>query len=203
MTDALYSSGEYQAALLALLPRGRVWPRDLDALQADFMAGLAPTFNRHDQRAQNLLVDAFPATAVELLPEWEESLGLPDPCAGPAATIEQRQAQVVARLTDNGGQSAAHFIDFAAKLGFTITITYFAPFRIGHSRAGDPIYGESWIFAWQVNSPDVSLQPNAVLECELRARAPAHTYVLFNYGWAGQLDFSRDDGRNTAFLGVI
>jgi hypothetical protein len=61
----------------------------------------------------------------------------------------------------------------------------------------------NWLFAWQINAPLANLQPNAVLECEIRARAAAQTYVLFVYGEPGQLDFSLDDGRNTAFLGAL
>ncbi|MBW9102960.1 YmfQ family protein [Paraburkholderia phenoliruptrix] len=198
------TAADFLVALQALMPRGRVWPRDRDAVQTRTLAGCAPTYARLTARANELLVDGFPATAYELLPEWESSLGLPDPCAGPAPTIPQRQAQVVARLANSGGQSVQYFIEFAAQLGYTIKIEQFMQARAGLLKAGDPCYGRDWSFAWKVSAPPTTIvrakagsmaagDPlaafgNAVLECEIRALMPAHTVVLFAYGDTGELD---------------
>ena len=95
------------------------------------MQALAQVYVRQTARSRNLVVDAFPATTVELLPEWENTLGLPDPCAGPSPTLGQRIAQVVARLTDSGGQSVAYFVELARRLGYDITVTQYAPSRFG------------------------------------------------------------------------
>jgi uncharacterized protein YmfQ (DUF2313 family) len=158
---------------------------------------LSPTFARHTLANNILLVDAFPATAVELLPEWESTLGLPDPCAGESPTLQGRQQQVVARLTNSGGQSVPYFIAYAQTLGYTVTVTEFAPFRAGQSRAGQPTGTQDWFFTWQINAPLNTItyfragqagadQPlaswgNAVLQCELMAIKPAHTYLNFGY----------------------
>lgn len=191
-----YQAADFLAALQACMPRGRVWPKDVDAVQTQTLAGCATPFATHSARANNLLVDAFPASPEELLPEWEQTLGLPDPCAGEAPTIQLRKAQVLARFTAVGGQSAAYFISLAATLGYEITITQFAPFRFGDV-FGTPMYGVAWAFAWQVNAPTFSVHKfefgvdtfgepfsywnNNVLQCELQRYAPAHTYLLFNY----------------------
>lgn len=192
------SVAAYAAAIIAYLPRGRIWPRDMAASLAVTAKGLAPTAQRLDARAVALLADAFPPQAYELLPEWERTLGLPDPCSGLAATLQQRQAQVKARLTATGGQSAAYFIAVAASLGFTITIENFAPARAGLMRAGDPVYGDDWAHAWRVHAPEATVtyfaagastagEPlaawgNAVLECALARIRPAHTTLTFAYG---------------------
>jgi uncharacterized protein YmfQ (DUF2313 family) len=181
LAPALFSSADYGSALLLTLPRGRVWPKHIETTQVAVMSALGPTFNRHDERAHHLIKDAFPGTAVELLPDWEASLGLPDPCTGGNPSVDQRQAQAVARLLDSGGQSAPHFIDYAAALGFPITITYFSPFKVGASRCGDRISGEEWVYAWEVHGSIHNRYPTSVLECELKNRAPAHTYPLFTY----------------------
>ena len=161
------------------------------------LAALAPTYARNTARAANLLVDAFPSTTIELLPEWQSSLGLPDPCAPASPLLSQEQAQVVARLTGRGkNQSQAFFINFAATLGYPITITQFAPFVVGRSAAGEPLYDAGWANAWQVNAPtftvdyfavgDAANEPLAswggtVLQCELQRLAPAHTVLVFDY----------------------
>ncbi|WP_244933763.1 putative phage tail protein [Pandoraea apista] len=106
------------------MPRGAVWPRDPDALQTKVIRGLSSIYAQNTARANNLLIDSFPGTAFELLPEWEKTLGLPDPCAGVAPTIEARRAQVVARLAAVGGQSVAYFIQLATNLGYWSGPTY-------------------------------------------------------------------------------
>lgn len=194
---AAYTTDDFTAALLALLPRGRVWPKEPDTVQAQAVATLTPTMARHAQDLVALLVDAFPATTLDLLPEWEATLGLPDPCAGLSPTVEQRVAQVVARFIGGGGQSVDYFIGFAAALGYAITIDEFAPFRCGIGRCGDPLCGADWAFAWQVNAPSFTVdffecgvsvcgEPlavwgNTVLQCELQRLSPAHTVLNFNY----------------------
>lgn len=197
MSAPNYSAADYLSAMQALMPRGRVWPKDADATQPQVLSGLVQVYARNTARANNLLVDAFPGTSVELLHEWEETLGLPDPCAGVAPTIAARNAQVLARFTGTGGQSAAYYIGYAAKLGYAITITEFAPARVGQSRVGQPLNGPAWAFAWQVNSPQATVTGsragsarvgdplaswgNAVLQCEISEIIPAHTTVIFSY----------------------
>lgn len=197
MSAPLYSAADYLAALQALMPRGRVWPRDTDAVQTRALSGLAPSYARQNARSNQLLVDAFPATTFELLPEWEETLGLPDPCAGPSPTIYARRAQVVARIQALGGQSVAYFIAYALALGYVVTVTEFVPARIGLARAGQPLNGDAWAHAWQINASlhtvvraqvgiAVAGEPlaywsNSVLECQLREVMPAHTVLIFSY----------------------
>lgn len=197
MTIPVYASADFANALTGLLPRGRAWPRDPDAVMVRSVSCLAPSYERSSAAALNLLVTAFPATATDLIPEWQETLGLPDPCAGEAATIVQQRQQIVARLTDSGGQSAPYFIRFAKALGYTVTVTNDAPFRCGQSRAGHHLGKEEWFFVWAVHSSLITSQlflagqstageplqtfGNAVLECEVSVRKPAHSILKFIY----------------------
>lgn len=198
------TADDFTTALLSLLPRGRVWPKEPGAVLPNTIAFVSPTFARQTARANNLLVDAFPATAVELLPTWEALLGLPDPCAGQGTTIAARQAQVIARLLGTGGQAVDDLIAFAALFGYTITITEQAPAdgtltpaTIG-STIGDRLVEDSGndVFTYIVNAPLVTVTyatigstigtplvawGNDVLECVMEEVKPAHTQVLFAY----------------------
>jgi len=192
-----FKAADFLAAMQALLPRGRVWPRDQDTVQAKVLSGLAPCYERQTARANYLLVDAFPATTYELLPEWESTLGLPDPCAGEAPTIPARRAQVIARLTAVGGASIPQLVAFAASIGYAVTITQYTQARAGMLRAGQPVNGYDWNFAWKITAPintvvravagsmaagdPLASWGNAVLECEFRAVMPAHTIPIFAY----------------------
>ncbi|MDF3939573.1 DUF2313 domain-containing protein [Achromobacter denitrificans] len=188
-------AGDFLQAFMSLLPRGRVWSRDASSVQSRALLGLVTVYEVNTARANQLLVDAFPGSTYELLPEWELTLGLPDPCAGPAPTIQARRAQVVARLTATGGQSIPYFTGLANRLGYDVVVRQFMPSRFG-KRFGTPFGGEDWAHAWQVNAPTFTVNRlhfgdsfggpfaywnNNVLQCELLASKPAHTLLNFSY----------------------
>jgi len=192
------TAADYLAALKALMPSGIVWRRDTGSTQVRVLKGVATTVARLRGRADYLLTDAFPATAGELLPEWEDTLGLPDACIGDEPTLQQRQARVTARLAATGGQSVPYFIAFAADLGYAITVEEFAPARADALCADDPVYDEAWAHTWRVHAPETTLfefgadiscadEPlatwgNAALQCALSRIRPAHTVIQFAYG---------------------
>jgi uncharacterized protein YmfQ (DUF2313 family) len=197
MAAPILLASNFLSAIQSLLPRGVVWPRDQDAVQTQALSGLAPSYERNTTRANYLLVDAFPATTYELLPEWEETLGLPDPCAGESPMVQTRRAQVVARFANSGGQSAAYFVQFAANLGYEVTVQNYGPARAGEARCGDACNGQDWAFAWAVVAPlstvtyaqagqatagdPLASWGNTVLECEMNSLRPAHSILLFQY----------------------
>ena len=193
-----YQDADFAAALQAHLPTGPIWPRDPGSVQAQVCQALMRQYTRLHDRSVNLLSDAFPVAPVELLPEWEATLGLPDPCAGVSPTVQQRQQQVNARFVASGGQSVPYFVTLAANLGYAVTITEFAPFRVGVSSVGEALSnGAAWENAWQVNAPTFTIEyftvgrdavgeplaqwGNTVLQCEMQRLAPAHTTVTFRY----------------------
>lgn len=192
-----YQQADFTSAIQALLPRGLVWPKGLSSVMTQVAAAAAMTWVRHAQSNASLLIDAFPATATSMLPEWESALGLPDPCAGGSPTLQGRRAQVVARLANSGGQSVPFFVAYAKALGYTVTVTEFAPFRVGQRRAGAALGIEDWAYTWQINAPPQTViyfragastvgqvlasWGNRVLECELRGIKPAHTILKFSY----------------------
>jgi len=129
-TPPALSDADFQAALLRLMPRGRVWRNDPGSNLSALAGALAPSWTRNTAAAAQVLIDASPATTQNLLVEWENSLGLPDPCTAPNPSIEQRQAAVRAKFGARGALTTAYFITLAAALGFTITITEFSPYTV-------------------------------------------------------------------------
>ncbi len=197
MPSINYSPADLFGVLQRLLPRGRIWPRDPDSVQSGLLATLTPTYARLLARDNNLIVDAFPRTTVELLPEWEASLGLPDPCSGLDPTIATRQARVFARFAYSGGQSVPYFVAYAAQFGFLITIQEFIPARYGQAVYGSPYYGSDWAYVWRVHASAITVTPaqygkaywgdpystwaTTALPCELNRIKPAHTVLQFSY----------------------
>ncbi len=176
---ARYTVDDYTAALAALLPRGRAWPEDADSAQRRVLRGLAASLERVDADASGLLETSLPGSISPMLPEWEATLGLPDPCLGGTPSFAERAAQVASRFARQGGLSRQRYIDFAAALGFDITITTYSPFRVGRTPVGNGVASDSWYFVWGVTVVTNRLGFSAdVLMCELERIKPAETEVI-------------------------
>ncbi|WP_213993729.1 YmfQ family protein [Sodalis sp. dw_96] len=193
-----FTVDDYTAALQSLMPAGRVWPKNSEAIQTVVMTALASTYQQSDNAAISLLINLFPSTAVTMLPEWEKTLGLPDDCAiGETDTISKRQAAIVSKLISTGGQSVAYFISVAKALGYDITITEFRQAHAGISVCGDALNGDEWPFVWRINAETTTMTyaqcglsycgdplaswGNKQLECRLSTLCPSHTIVKFGY----------------------
>jgi uncharacterized protein YmfQ (DUF2313 family) len=197
MAVPVFTVTDYLWQFQRLLPRGRVWHRGWGTLQAAALLTLMPTWVRLHGRLNDLIGEIFPCTTSELLPEWEATLGLPDPCIGELDTIQQRQNAVCVKFRARGGQSKAYFEQLAASLGVSIKIKEFAPFRASINRAGDPLYSGDWAFAWEIDAAATTLvyfrtgvstagEPlvawsNTTLMCLIERYAPAHTIIIWKF----------------------
>jgi uncharacterized protein YmfQ (DUF2313 family) len=139
------SGSDYTEAFLALLPQGQAWPKHApDSVLAQGVAGLCDYWGFVDGRAADLLErESDPRLTIELLPDWERNWGLPDPCYTAPQTIDERQLALVMRMTMQGAQSRAFFIDVAAMIGYHITISEYRVWVVGLDRCGDSrVYGD-------------------------------------------------------------
>jgi len=145
MTDKhIRRTGEdYCSAFMNLLPQGQAWTRSLGTVLERVVHGLTQYWGFVDGRAATLLEqESDPRRTIELLPDWERNWGLPDPCYEAPLTIAERQRALVMRMTMQGSQSRQFFIDVAAMIGYTITITEYRTFVVGIDRVGDArVYG--------------------------------------------------------------
>lgn len=64
-----------------------------------------------------------PRTTTELIGEWETALSLPDPCLPVVASLEERRARVMFRLSKRRWTTAQDWHDLAAIFGLKIVIT--------------------------------------------------------------------------------
>lgn len=172
---------QYRDLLRQLLPPGRLWRRPVGDAFVQLLTGLAGELVRVHDRLVDLLAEVHPGTADEMIGDWEEALGLPEPDAGTPGTLAERQDVAHAHLLAQGGQTAAYFIELAAAAGHAITIDarYAQPFRVQQNRVGDRLYAAWWVFVWRVNVAGPG--PLEQLEALLWRYAPAHTFIEFNY----------------------
>lgn len=187
---------EYYEQIKKLKPLGHAWPDDDERTQNKLLRALADEPARVDKRADELVKELDPSTTLELLLDWERTVGLPDPCTGLAKTVELRRQAVVDKLNARGGQHVQYFIDLANRFGFEITITETFP-----ATAGDPtgfsMYGDAWLHHFEVHAPldtirhtktdiGVAGDPirswgNEILECLINRYKPAHSVARFLY----------------------
>lgn len=189
---------QYHDQLLALCPPGMALPTDADSTWSRLLLALAEELARVDGRADDLLDEADPRTALEMLGDWERVCGLPGECSQEAETIQDRRKACHLVLAAQGGQSAAYYIDMAAALGVETTVEEYIPFRVGSSSVGDPLIDRAWKHAWLMRGPEETVSHfvaggntvgdalaswgNEPLECHISRLAPAHTIVIFAYG---------------------
>lgn len=208
-TDRLSSptAAELLPSFLALLPRGRAWQTDEweqpvgSTVMHRFWRGVAAAFGDFYRAANVLVLGSTIVTAdQQTLADWEDDLGLPDPCVDPGATVAARRRLARLRLLP-GGASPGFFTCLASRYGVTVTIKdKIRPFECGRSQCGgedgcanDP---DAWYVYCEVTAPDMYFEAGAGecgrtplgqrakrsdLECLFNKMKPAHTTVYFIY----------------------
>jgi uncharacterized protein YmfQ (DUF2313 family) len=174
MAAPLQTQAEYAVSLHKHMPRGPAFPRELGTVQDLTLTGLANCFATLNLDANDLLIDAFPATAVQLLPEWEETCGTP----GTGTTLE-REAAVMAVLEAEGGSTVAFFRGLVLSYGFSkCTITQYT-FSTVQSGVGQHLSSVQNPFYFMVNAWGAGDQLD--MEAAVNRFKPAHTLAVFTY----------------------
>lgn len=146
------------------------------------------------QRAADKLLDeAFPLTAYSLLSDWERNAGV----SGAGLSVDQRRAQIDAKMNEKGMQSRGYFLAIAARFGFpNATITEYRRATC-NDNCNVAIWGPDALFVWTITLPatggvfratcnsncNAALQSwgHSLVEGAISEDRPAHTTVLFAY----------------------
>lgn len=163
---------EFLEQFRRLMPPGQAWDFRPDSTTEKFLGAFAEEASEINGRVEGLFPEAIPSTTSELLTDWEETCGLPDPCLGDTSqSVGERRQAVINKLRRPTGQTPQFYIDLAASYGFDIEIIESCPFRAGQSSAGDAItnptsyafecgfscsgqaldnYDVGWVYYWTV-----------------------------------------------------
>ncbi len=151
------------------------------------------------QRLEATLIEVAqeydPNTTNDFIAQWEQTVGIPDDCFTNETDIVTRRNQVLFKLRAEGANTPQDFIDLAALLGYTITISwpaeveFFPPYDVPINLiTGVPESRYVWIVT------GVGLIPNlppynvpfslissqqSVLICAFNKLKPAHTKIIF------------------------
>ncbi|QLR62507.1 DUF2313 domain-containing protein [Citrobacter sp. RHBSTW-00976] len=113
-------------ALQQVMPRGKAWPRELNANLTKFLRAFAARLSRVEGDADSLLEEMRPETTTQLLTDWEEYLGLPE-CQPLSSTISARRRDAAEKHHRKGGLAPWQIEAVAANLGFEIQVNVILP----------------------------------------------------------------------------
>lgn len=155
---------KFWQALSFLLPPGWAFPRHLKSVVMLTLKACAQLLKKHEDYVHETVRDWMPHRTKNRLDEWEEALGLPDPCFGDEQTLQQRQTNMLARLRgdldlpydESSADSTGALKLFMAKYGYIIEARYNIPFRVGRNRVGDrlgALNGILHVWVYHVRKP--------------------------------------------------
>lgn len=158
---------------------------------------LGMEFYRLELLLDNVATEFDVNQTVQLIEEWEESVGIPDPCFGQGETLEERREFVLLKLTNyNGVQTEADFLRVINLFGRTAEIRLISPNAVfpqtfpiifsptvaaaTHTMIVD-FAGAREVFPLPFPLPFESVI-TGVVECLLRTLRPANVDLIFTYG---------------------
>lgn len=134
---------KFTQAFAHLLPSGFAWPRHAGSVLMRWLRAAAAAHAELYQFIHATATQWLPHRTALRLREWEEACGLPDPCFGPNQTESQRREVLLAKLrgidlpyTDSSPAAPSVIEALCAELGYTVTVKYNTPFRVGVNRVG-------------------------------------------------------------------
>lgn len=191
---------DYSHQIDELLPRGPIWKRTPGGALDAVLYALGREAARVDARINQVIEESDPRTSIEELARWFDDYGIPSACLEAIAdpSQEQMRQELLAKITPNLGLTAAFFESLAGTLGYQAKVTTFTEHDVNDD-VEHPLYEKQWTtvmtlgitirsngnaeyldVTWGADEP-LARRGNALLECVIRALAPAHVYVIFMY----------------------
>lgn len=191
---------DYSHQIDELLPRGPIWKRTPGGALDAVLYALGREAARVDARINQVIEESDPRTSVEELARWFDDYDIPSACLEAIAdpSQEQMRQELLAKITSNLGLTAAFFESLAGTLGYQAKVTTFTEHDVNDD-VEHPLCEKQWTMVmtlgitirsdgnaeyldvtWGADEP-LARWGNALLECVIRALAPAHVYVIFIY----------------------
>lgn len=166
--------------LLSFLPNGDVWTRGRCTWMARLMWAPARALCDFQDLVEYFVYYEFsPLTAVYMLPEWEEFLGLPDPCFTPN-TLKERQVAAFAKWTFDSVPSPSFFSELGKNLGMNdieIEYIYLGTMLEYGDEMGGEMKGPDWEYTWKIKYK--SGPWNQAFECLVNQYKLEHVIIVF------------------------
>lgn len=161
---------------------------------------LASEAERIDAEIETILDESDPRTSLQELETWFSDFGVPSACIEAISdpTQEQIRQDLLTKITQRSGLTKRYFESIAEILGFQATVNTYDQYSV-MCDVSKPLADEAWkpvfflnvsisgdagqeklLTTWDVSQP-LSKWGNVLLECVIKATAPAHCLVIFTY----------------------
>ncbi len=167
------------------LPSGRAWNNktSIDSNLYKLIKSCAAAFNTIQTSINELATEMDINLTDDLLPDWEESVGIPDDCVFLLTTLADRRTAVIRRLRKAPVVTKAEFETLGNELtGSTVTVTAGIDFIPAEDRFTMvvEVTGSGSIFAFPLTFPAAfSSAGEATIECVFKKVAPAYVDIVF------------------------
>jgi uncharacterized protein YmfQ (DUF2313 family) len=178
------------------LPSGKAWnaKKYPDSVMYGVIKGLVTEFERLEAVVKLISDEMDILKTTELLPNWEESVGIPDECFSSAFSLEQRRNNVVTKLSRIPGSiTEEDFLAVAEALGFEVTITPGAQIPIGELPGGTTADQQRYYMKVTIlNAGELQGFPYTfpitfeesvqnMIQCVFNQMAPANVRVIYDF----------------------
>jgi uncharacterized protein YmfQ (DUF2313 family) len=181
---------QYREQLISLLPPGDALAAGPGTTLRALLYGLAAELSRIDVRMDDLTQESLLSLTEELITDFEEEFGIPEPGTELGKTLEDRRRVLSGKLIAVGEQNPDYFFDIAERLGYEIEVEQYQPFFIGYSTVGSTIGKLSILFKWMVwilIADDIKWNISQLIY-DITQNKPGQTEVFFEFKGVG---FSR------------
>lgn len=194
-----FSSNEYLQTLTELLPQGPAWKLTDNDFLEKMLEIASLELARVDADVQQLIKESNPLTASKTLAEYFIEWGIPDDCIKELDVydLEEWRKMLVSKIRSQGLTFVELVQIISSEMGFeSCDVQSFTPFYTT-SKCDARLYGPKWRYSFmtittsnltqgkflstsRVNEK-LSTWGNQLFECMVKALAPCHTNVLFQY----------------------
>ncbi|UQN43750.1 YmfQ family protein [Agarivorans sp. B2Z047] len=188
------SATDYRQMAQKLLPPGFAWSRNEADNITYFLQGLAESLARADSDISDIEKEIYPESALILIDEWEDALGLPE-CGLGGDDLAKRRLDAYAKDTAYGGLSQWYYVELATRAGFEVEIDEAyghhcqshceAPLYHPKSGLAPVVYSAAPVERWATCNDScltpVRLFGDGRLECLLNTYKPAEGRFVFAY----------------------
>lgn len=178
------------------LPTGLLWTAAFteNTIFRNFIKGVSVEMGRWQETLQKVALEYIPNMHTSLIPEWEQTLGIPDSCFSITNQTDAiRRRNILIKLTCMNLQTENDYLKLADSLGLTIEVVPYDLTGVGFPYTFpfsffDPVFdwkiiiytnivaGFPYTFPLIFDTAD----PNVGLfECIVNKQKPAHTEVTF------------------------
>ena len=154
----IHDTEDHAQAIAHYMPGGKIWRAKniMDSKLRALLRGFGASAQRQEETLDEFWNEIFISTTEEFLPDFEKALGIPDDCFTGTGTIAERRADAQLKMVSLYVVTEQDFIDLAAILGFSITITRpvedaFPPYAVPFT----PIGLKAARFTWIINGVNI------------------------------------------------